>query len=236
MVGMATDSATDNQAGPDWGTDAPETGVAGAFLIEGIVALVGGAIGLFVAGPLIGVGVALALLVAAGMRVQVRGRTALRASGARPLAEGEGLRLRNIVAGLCEERGMTPPGLWLIPEGGPNAMVAWAGGGHMAVTASLIESFSRTETEAAVAHCLARISSGEARRTSLLVGVGFPRPERVGTKLDVMAVAITRYPPALIKVLERSELRNGRFAPLWLAGEPPSHEERAARIAALEDL
>ena len=164
----------------------------------------------------------------------------LKRIGARPLDPEEAPRLRNLVTGLAADLGIPPPDIYLIEGGGPNAFVRRGGrGGVLAVTASLLDTCTRTEQEAVVAHCLVRMrdrsflySNLAARWSDLGAGLG----PRVGAAQDVQTVAVTRYPPALVSALQKADPKIKRYTPLWFAAVSPSHDDTAARAAAVADL
>ncbi|MFP5297852.1 MAG: hypothetical protein ACLGHL_02560 [Actinomycetota bacterium] len=227
MSGSATISTT-----ADWGLSPSPAGPVTAFIVPGIVS----AAVLVVLGTLVSwmVGLLVGALVLFGWTTAIltAGKRLLRSVKARPPKDEEAARVRNILEGLAPEG----PALWVIDDERPNALVAWSGGPHIAVTTGLTTGFTRTETEAVVAHCLARIRSGEARTTTYLGGALLPKPLQVGIPHDVSAAALTRYPPGLAAALGKCvPLRSG-WSYAWLVGEPPSHLATAERIAALGDL
>lgn len=175
-------------------------------------------------------------LIVSAVRFRDPGKRWLKVHSARPPASGEAARLMNVVRGLSDDLGIPAPRVLIIDGGPPNLMVTGGRRAAVAVRKSFAEEASRTETEAAVAFCLGRIASGEARRTTALLTGSPMRPQRVGLSLDVVAVSITRYPPGLIKALERCEPATGRDAALWFCGAPPTHDEASERIEALADL
>jgi hypothetical protein len=164
----------------------------------------------------------------------------LRRLRARPLGPEEGARLRNISIGLAGDLGVPPPELFVMPEGGPNAWVRGGGaGGVLAVTASLLDAFTRTELEAVVAHCLTRIHAPDfvysnlgARWSDLGAGLA----PRIGAPHDARAVALTRYPPGLAAALGKADGRIALYAPLWFVADAPSHQSVSERIAEVTDL
>ncbi len=164
----------------------------------------------------------------------------LRRLQARPAQGAEAARLRNIAAGLAADLGVAVPELQVIPAGGPNALVRNGGpGGVIAVTSSLLASYTRTEIEAVVAHCLMRLHSADFVHSNLAArwsDLGAGLAPRVGLADDVRAAALTRYPPALVSALEKADPRIKRYAPLWFAADAPSHEPTARRVAAVTDL
>jgi hypothetical protein len=139
---------------------------------------------------------------------------------------------------LAERAGVDVPELWVMPEGDANALVCKRGGRPVvAVSRTLLNTFSRTELEGVVAHCIGRL-----RRSMLpeavfaALGGRIPgMPAVVGAADDVWAAALTRYPPALAAALAKSG-PPGRIPAFWFAADPPAHEARADRIALLEDL
>jgi hypothetical protein len=227
----------------DWGVAPPRSSMTAVWVTAIVTYLIGGA-AFAVASRLLtgewsmlaaGVFVVASVGVAA-VRWRDPGAKWLRLHRARPPASGEGARLINIVQGLSADVGIPAPKVLVIDEGGPNVMVTGGGRPAVAATAAFLEAASRTETEAAVAFCLGRLVSGEARRTTAMLAGSPTRPERVGLALDAMAVSITRYPPGMIKALELCEPASGRDAPLWFCGRPPTHEETQQRAGALADL
>jgi Zn-dependent protease with chaperone function len=169
-----------------------------------------------------------------------QGRRALAALGARPADPDEHARLINIVRGLGERYGGATPKAMVIPGGEANALVGRSGGAPVvAVTSSLLDTLPRTELEAVVAHCLARSDPSLTTRASVACSLGpllFGLAPKVGYDDDVRAAALTRYPPALASALRKTVPRAGRFAPLWMAAQAPTHRPLVERIAALEDL
>jgi Zn-dependent protease with chaperone function len=198
-----------------------------------------------------GVGVALALLTgltpwvglgagAAAIGYFVtRGRSALRQAGARRTTAAAEPRLASLVEGLAGDLGTKPPQMWIYGGGGPNALACRAGGGAVAVSRSAVEDLTRTELEALVAHCLIRLSARHSQAAAV-GSVGSWVAERVGvivgTEDDARTAALTRYPPAIIGAIRKSEPARGRFAPFYFAAEGPSHTPAAERMAALVDL
>jgi hypothetical protein len=170
--------------------------------------------------------------------IALQGRLALRAAGARPLKPGESPRLVSLARGLSSDLGNDIPALWVIERGAANALVCHAAGPSMAVSSSLLESCSRTELEAVVAHCLTRLARRRPRSLQLLIAVG--QTHRFdGTEVtedDVAAARLTRYPPALAAALTKSAPVGGRYAALYLVGEGPGLPSADERARALLDL
>ena len=168
-----------------------------------------------------------------------QGRRALRAVGAQEVDATRSPRFANLVAGLAAELGIEPPSLWTIPSGGPNALVCRVGGrGCVAATRTLLASYSRTEVEAVVAHCLLRLRDASLLPEAVVTAAGgrVPgAPPLVGAAIDVVAASLTRYPSALASAIAKATPPD-RCRPYWFFADPPSHEPRERRIALLEDL
>lgn len=171
---------------------------------------------------------------------KVKDRVMLRRLGAQPVPQDRGARLRNIAAGLAGDLGVEPPEIFLIPEGGPNAwMRAGGSGGVVGITASLLDTYTRTELEAVVAHCLTRIHAPDFVYSNLAArwsDLGAGLAPRIGLAHDARAVAVTRYPPGLASALEKADGKIRHYAPLWFVADAPSHRPVAERIAAVSDL
>lgn len=149
---------------------------------------------------------------------------ALKEAGARALGTGERERFRNLAEGLALKANTTAPDLWVIEEGGPNALSCRLERPVIAVSASLLDGYTRTEIEAVVAHCLAR--GRHAGKKGVVVGYDD----------DVRAVAMTRYPPALVAALRKAEPYRGRYGAFYLVAEGPTHRPLEERREALLDL
>ncbi|MDP9224104.1 MAG: hypothetical protein M3P18_09655 [Actinomycetota bacterium] len=170
--------------------------------------------------------------------VRGQGRLALRSTRAVPIEPDGAPRLANIAEGLAATAGCPVPSLWLIDEGGPNALVCRAGGVPViAATRSLVDGYSRTELEAVVAHCLVRLR--DSRRLSETVALG-PLSVTTGPfpdfSQDAAAAALTRYPPALASAIVKARPRSDRFRALWLVADGPFNEPQSARAEMLLDL
>lgn len=164
----------------------------------------------------------------------------LRRLGAQPLGSDRAPRLQNLVAGIARDLGVGPPRLYVLDGGRPNALVATgAGSGILVVTKGLLDDFTRTELEAVVAHCLARLHSENFVYSNLAArwsDLGAGLAPRVGAADDVRAVALTRYPPALAAALRKCDPKVKRYAPLWFVADAPSHDRSEERAALVADL
>ena len=147
-------------------------------------------------------------------------------------------RFENLVRGLASQHGLPMPELLVIEEGGPNAVVLTRPP-RLAVTRSLLETFTRTELEAVAAHGLLRLrssSSGIVQLAAALGRSGSRFAPRVGYEDDVLAAALTRYPPALASAIAKSKPVEGSGGPFWFVAHDASHRHPTERIAALRDL
>ena len=151
-------------------------------------------------------------------------RRALSDAAAARVEPGDEPRLLNIVAGLSERLGLGAVDTYVIDGAGANAFAGRAERPVVGVTKALLDGYARTELEAVVAHCLVRHK--EAGKRGVIVGYSD----------DVRAVALTRYPPALISAIEKAEPYRGRFAPLYMVAEGPTHRPTQERAQALNDL
>ncbi len=151
-------------------------------------------------------------------------RAALRDVGAVAVGDGEEPRFRNLADGLGTKLSLGPVDLFVYPRGGPNAITGRVERPYVCVARSLVSSCTRTELEAVVAHCLVR----------------HRQPPRkwipVGYADDVRAVALTRFPPALVSAIRSAEPYRGRFAAFYLVAEGPTHRPVDERVEALLDL
>ncbi|MGH2693701.1 MAG: hypothetical protein ACRDJJ_02685 [Actinomycetota bacterium] len=169
---------------------------------------------------------------------RVQGRLALRSFRARRLNATEHPRVVNLLNGVASDTGAETPRAYVLDGGGPNALVCRAAGPTLALSASLLESYTRTELEAVIAHCIVRLRDGATRGAGrwcafgALGGAG----TTVGVPEDAAAAELTRYPPALASAIRKAEPRRGRFSPLFLVADHPSHEAPEARVRALEEL
>jgi Zn-dependent protease with chaperone function len=151
-------------------------------------------------------------------------RAALREVGAVTVDEGGEPRFRNLVAGLSAKLGLGPVDLFLYADGGPNAITGRVERPFVCAARSLVSTYTRTELEAVVAHCLVRHRQPPRR----WIPVGYAD--------DVRAVALTRFPPALVSALRKAEPYRGRSASFYLVAEGVTHRPLEARIEALLDL
>lgn len=230
---------------PDWGSPPVHRGrpAFAAWVVVALLATIVAAGLTYLLGPRFGFGAVLiadlAVVLGGVWWVNNQGLFALRRAGARRLARDDWPRLRNIAAGLASDLGIRPPALYCIPDGGPNALVCRARGPALAVTRALVDSFTRTELEAVVAHCLVRLASDELDRAATISALGgwmVTKGPVVGVVDDVRAAAVTRFPPAVVSALEKAEPRRGRFAAFWFVADEPTHRALSDRIEVVRDL
>ena len=173
-------------------------------------------------------------------------QSALAALGARPLARGEYPRLENLVEGLCTTHGFNRPSLHVVETPAVNAASAGRRqlAAHLILTRGALTELDRLELEAVVARQLCEIRRGVAIET---VQVSVARIPVVGvlavrlagrapgrdraSDVDIEAVRLTNYPPALASALAKASTATSREASgaagsLWLAA--PERSGRAA--------
>jgi hypothetical protein len=230
-----------SSATTDWGKDhvvAPARSgwrlFAAPIGVAVVVALVMGSIFLGLAGLLTGS----AFVIVALAWLLTQGRRALRSVSAAPAAPATAPRLFNIVEGLAPEIGAPPPTLYVYPSHDPNAFVCNSHGPALAVSAGMLEGFSRTELEAVIAHCLVRMATGAVPRAGVAAAFGSLSAwfAPVGWSDDVRAVAVTRYPPALASALRKAKPARGHLAPFYFAASSAGHRASEERAAAVLDL
>jgi hypothetical protein len=230
---------------PDWGATPYRVTSGGRFtetiaaiVLIGLVAVISILLGPHV-GPLgIGIFVAVVAVMVFGW-VTNQGLFALRSAGARKLQPDEQPRLTNIASGLATDLRAAVPSLFVIDRGGPNAFACKARGPAIAVSASLLDGYTRTELEAVIAHCLCRLATKEVDNASYGIALGpFGRGlvPRVGYADDVRAASLTRFPPALASAIEKADPARGRSSALWFVGAGHVHRAPDERATAIRDL
>lgn len=217
--------------------------VVAAFAVVGVVLALVGLGSVVVVVVVVAVLVAVAAVAAAYLRSDA---VALSLLGARPADPTAHARLHNVVAGLCLSAGLPVPDLAVIDEPAANAVAVGRDPRHatIAVTTGLLERLDRVELEAVLAHELSRIKSYDTLGATLAVVVPGARavPGDVEAA-DLSAVALTRYPPGLIRALGKmagsatGPLPGPRqTAQLWFdrgAGARPTAEQRIATLREL---
>lgn len=154
-----------------------------------------------------------------------------------PRESTETARAENILRGLGGDLGMGPARLVVARRPGANAAVLSRG--TIAVTEDLLTSYTRTEVEAVLAHCLVRMRAGGlawAAASAAVGGIGARAVPFNGATLDARAAAVTRYPPALAAAVTKASPMRGRAAGMWFVGASASQPSAESRAAALLDL
>jgi len=227
----------------------------------GLVGLVVGIVVGLAVSPLAG-GVVGAAIVLAGGLAWWAGAPAICRSvvGVRSPVPGELPRVQNLVDGLSLALGVRPPALRVTTGDGPGPNLAVIGSSARAVslvvTPSLERSVARVELEAILAHALSHARRGDAhvlaRRAGTLglVALVSGRPAqtvagraRISREqgADGVALAATRYPPALMAALGALAVRQvepldgrGAFAAsLWCVPTSDAERELDVRTRAL---
>ena len=190
-----------------------------------VLTLVGVVIGQYIALPVIGlvVGVALQRAVVSSSRSVFRDVTESPTASDITYA-----RIYNVVDGLCVVSGDQRPAIVVIDSPFPVAAAAVdSDGSHViGVSQKFVTVMARVEVEAVMAHLLWRLRVGHGRLVSHLVGlhhvlsrIGLGSisqrvakaslTEELLTLADIAACQATRFPPALIDAIEKSELSQG---------------------------
>ncbi|MDQ3916430.1 MAG: hypothetical protein M3323_14055 [Actinomycetota bacterium] len=231
---------------PDWddslGAPAARAGGDRARPRLAIVAGAGiaGAVVAWLALEWIGVAAFLALFAGAIVwTVSNSSRGMLRREGAARVRPGTSPRLENMVEGLAEQTGIPAPELWLVDDDEPNALVCFTKRPALAVTRGLVDTYTRTELEAVVAHCYVRFERTSTPAARTLLALSYVSPAfgvPVGGADDLRAAAATRYPPALASAIAKAVPRRGKGAAFWFVADAVTHVPPAERAAALLDL
>jgi len=173
-------------------------------------------------GPLYGI---VALFAVAGgwwafVRMQARGALdkALSTIGGEPIDETDFPRWVNVVDGLGVSSGVSDAELRVLDSDHANAVaLASPNRSVLIATSALLDSLSVVEMEGIAANLLGRVKDGSARYGTVTFGVlgGFLGSIDAAGKLvadglgdqrdvhsDLVAVALTRYPPGLARALE----------------------------------
>jgi hypothetical protein len=206
-------------------------------IVWAIPVLICGGIGWALGGPAWAAAAAAVAAAALWAWLLLQGRLVLRSLDAVTLTPEQAPRLFNIADGLTARAHGGVPALWLIPNGGPNALVCWAGGPCIAVTQSLLDDYTRTELEAVMAHCLVRLRTTSALSETLALGrLGITVAPSDVLWADAATAALTRYPPALASAITKAQPRSDRFAPLWFVSAASGQTSPSARAEMLQDL
>ena len=146
-------------------------------------------------------------------------RYSLRALGSSPVVVGDIPRLENLVQGLCTTHGFQAPEMHTVETDAVNAASVGSGRrrGHLVLTRGALAGLDRLELEAVVARQLCQIRSGTDAATFIASVARLPGARRLVLRLlervldrqssmevDLEAVQLTGYPPALASALKKS--------------------------------
>ncbi len=199
--------------------------------------------------------VAAGVLAAVWLRSTAAGAT-LRALGSRPMAAGESPRLTNIVEGLCTTHGFAEPRIHIVETPAINCAGVGhgRGGGHLVVTSGALEELDRLELEAVIARQLCEMRRGVDSVTALARVGTLPGARIAAARLwrrlgeprrafevDIEAVRLTCFPPALASALDKAARAPGaetRSAAgrVWLVAPEGTAEPGWARAMTLQRI
>lgn len=165
--------------------------------------------------------VVIAVAVVAGLAITftggvlASGRIVARLAGARPPDGFESQRLTVCVEALCLGAGLPMPRLAVVDDDATAALAYGRGprSATVAVTTGLLRSLAPSELEGTLAHLLARIADGTARRDTLLAslallagppGAAWASQRLDGSRVvaaDVAGARLTRFPPGVVGAL-----------------------------------
>ena len=209
-------------------------------LVLGVpVLLVALLLGLFLSW-IVGAAVALLLGIAIGLWLRAQVGSGLQRAGAKPLDSADAPRLFNVARGLATDLGTKAPALWVVEDGGPNALIGRSGSQPViAVSRALLDTYTRTELEGVVAHCLLRLDPSLLRRATLAAALGEgagPAGALDLVDVDARAAALTRYPIGLADAVEKASPHEGRGDSFWFVPASGRYGSRESRAALLRDL
>ena len=203
---------------------------------------------------------AAALAIVAGAGVLASGRIVGRLAGARPPEGFESERLAVCVEALCLGAGLPMPQLAVIDDEATTALAYGRGPrtATVAVTTGLLRSLPPVELEGTLAHLLARVADGTARRDTHLAslallggppGAAWASRYLDGSRVvaaDIAAAQLTRFPPGVAGALRHMgetagglQRRSAAIRHLWIhEARGPSGQRIGIedRITVLGDL
>ena len=228
----------------EWGSPTPAGFSAFEWLWLALVAGVPGAI--LVLATALGAGGAAAGVAAVAYAsllwwwLSRQSRAALRAVNAIEIADpADAPRLSNLAAGIAADLGLPAPRVLLTEDDGSNALACRAAGPVIVASRTMVESYTRTELEAVVAHSLIRLAGPDRRRTVLAAALGRaagPAGVVRHDDDDLRTAAFTRYPLALAEAITKASPKGGRTAALWFVPDAAGSLSQAARAERLRDL
>ena len=202
--------------------------------------------------------VALAALVAGA--ALAAGRIVGRLAGARPPEAAEAERMEVYVEALCLGAGLPVPRLAVIDDAACGALAYGRGPrtATVAVTTGLLDVLAPVELEGTLAHLLARVADGTARRDTRLcvlgllggpLGASWAARRLDAARVvaaDISAARLTRFPPGLVGALARMDesapdlrRRSSAIRHLWMheaLGPGRQKVHVADRLTVLGDL
>jgi Zn-dependent protease with chaperone function len=144
-------------------------------------------------------------------------RAVVRAVGARPGNEEELARVENLVDGLCATMGVEPPEILVIDEWARQALALGrkSGVAVIVVTSGLLESLDPVCLEGVLAHELVHVKRADIAPATMAAALALPFASFLPVaglvhtlagrgrefRTDRLAVAVTRFPPALHEAL-----------------------------------
>lgn len=184
---------------------------------------------------------AVGVTVAAVWLASREGRRVLAAVAAVEVGDSdrEHARLVRLVSGIAGDLGIERPGIWVFTTEDRNAFVTSAGSrGAIAVSTRLASELALTELEAVVAHCLVRLHDGLTAPWWARAVPGWTKRSDpcAPASFDVVAAALTRYPPGLAGAIRRARPREGRDRGMWFVPAASGRCSPDRRITRLEDL
>lgn len=201
-----------------------------------------------------------AVAVAISAALAAAGRITGRLAGARAPLAAEAERMEVYVEALCLGAGLPVPRLAVIDDEACGALAYGRGlrTATVAVTTGLLDDLAPVELEGTLAHLLARIADGTARRDTRLCALallGGPLGASWASRrldaaqvvaADVSAAQLTRFPPGVVGALARMEesapglrRRSPAIRHLWMHEALGPGRQRvgvADRITVLGDL
>lgn len=180
-----------------------------------VVVVLAAVVGAFIPILIAGLVIAVAIVGAVWARAEA---IVLRSTGARRADRPGDERFRNLVEGLCVVSGTDEPDLYVMDDEALNLAVLGRGSrqASMVVTSGLLDVMDRVELEGVLAHGMARIRDHDIRPATFAAIIAMGCPPSIGNRIcayaspraridraDLVAVALTRYPPGLIAALAK---------------------------------
>lgn len=212
---------------------------------------VGAVLGLIAGAPLLGAAVAVLAVGVVGLISRYWGESILLSitsgqgvTGGREVSATAVQRLDNLLEGLCLGAGLEPPSIRVVDSASCNLAVVSTRADHgtIVVTSSMLDSLDLIELEGVVGVVLARIRSGEARRSArlalrlglpmVLAGLVWRRSRRFGEMLVALVSPLWRL--LVARVAPRSIYFEADVAGCLMTRYPPGLIAAYTKIAAGE--